>query len=411
VTIGTLYCVTDEDDIVERWSGSVWQTYSPTVTPPTPADVLNQTNGFRLTLASGMPVFNPQSAVPSATDTTNEIITTAVDPNWYNGTIVTPSTTVGGLTAFTRYFLHRISSVTYSFHTTVADAMSGANRVNLTATITATIVPSGISTTGIYLTPFLSNQIALYDGYDWSIEALPELSVGLGTLSSDTLYDLFVDYNGGSPVLSIGAAWSSATVRSVALTRQDGVWVSAADAQSRYVGTFRTNSTTTTIDDGGGLATQVGGKRFLWNAANQIRTWLRLVDRTSTWTYTGATTWRQANANAGNQVEFICGLPCDAIEMYGHGQASATNGAAAPGNGLGYDITTEPWLTSSFTLTNETSGAVVDLPSRLGLVSGSGFHFVAWIEKNGNAAQTSTFYGYDAANNNRLSGMSGSILA
>lgn len=449
VTIGTLYCVTDEDDIIERWSGSVWESYAPTGAAILPIDlaggaseVINRlpyanvtaatvasrllgrgslgagdwqeislggnlsmtgtvldavsggntvraTNGFRLTLATGQPIYSPQPATPSATDTTNEIVTFAIDPGWYDGTIVTPAATGGNLTLGTRYYLHRITSVTYSFHTTVADAMSGASRVNLTASITAQINPSGISATGLYFTPYLANQIALYDGYDWVYVDLAELSVGLGTLSANTNYDVFLDYNGGVPVLSLGTAWSSNSVRAIALARQDGVWVSSADAQSRYIGTIRTDSTTTTIDDRGGIASQVGGKRFVWNYQNQQEAALAVIDTTDTWVYSTATV-RQVQAVATNQVEFLVGLDSGPVSAFTQSACSSSSANAGCFTGSGLNQTTvfdgvnngSAFGAATFNQQSVSSAFV----GRSALL---GFNFVAWLEAgNGNATVT-----------------------
>lgn len=500
VTTGTLYCVTDEDDIVERWSGSAWEAYSPSassggdvvgpgvsvdndvvlfngttgklikdsgilastlaiipvnlatqvtgdlpyanLTPATNASrllgrgssgagdwqeitlganmsmtgtvldstggsggsVVRSTNGFRLTLASGQPVFAPQQATPSSTDTTNEIVTFAADPGWYDGTIVTPAATAGGLTTGTRYFVHRISATTYSFHTTVAAAMSGASRVDLTASI-GLLYASGISTTGIYLTPYLSNQIALYDGYDWVYVDHAEFSVGLGTLSANTNYDLFLDYNGGTPNFYIGAAWTSDTVRSVALVQQDGVWVSSADAQSRYIGTFRTDSTTTTIDDAGYIASQVGGKRFLWNAYNRVPLWSAVRDNTSSWNYSTAT-WRQADGAAGNQVEYVCGLLGDSIDVRLDLDVSKSANSAENSSSIGLDSTTVPSVAASISiLTGAVNSSLVHQGSFMRMMPSIGYHFITWMER-GSGTVTSTWYGYDAASNARLSGLS-----
>ena len=484
VTIGTLYSVTDEGDIIERWSGTVWEAYSPAVgtgdvvgpaisvnndvvlfdgvtgkllkdsgilasslavlpinlasqvtgdlpyanfTPSGAAsrllgrgssgagdweeitlgtnlsisgttlnatggssgDVARQTNGFRITLASGQPVYAPQPATAASTDTTNEIVTFSVDPGWYNGTILTPASTIGGLTAGTTYYVHRITSLTFSFHTTVADAMSGANRVNLTANVTQQLNPSGISTTGIYLTPHISNQIALYDGYDWVLMDLAELSVGLGTLSSGKNYDLFVDYNGGVPVLSIGTGWTSDTVRAVDLVRQDGVWVSSADAESRYVGTFRTDSTTTTIDNAGGIITVVGGKRFVWNLYNQVRCASSVFDSTGSWV-TNSTTPQQVRATAGNKCEFVFGLVTNNLEATCV-LVITTSATTALMTGMGLDVT------NAYAIgcwRGYAGAAAAGNEGVTGMWSGNcslGYHTVYWLEST--AASNTTIIG------------------
>lgn len=82
--------------------------------------------------------------VPSSTDTTAETTTFSSD-KWFTGTEIVPSATVGGLTAGTTYYLNRASAGVYSYHTSRANAMAGTSKVNLTASITATISPNTLT--------------------------------------------------------------------------------------------------------------------------------------------------------------------------------------------------------------------------------------------------------------------------
>src|SRR5207245_734096 len=115
------------------------------------------------------------------------------------------------------------------------------------------------------------------------------------------------------------------TTRATALATQDGIWVKSGDSTRRYLGTIRTDSTTTTIDDGGHLASQTGGKRYVWNVANRVGVKLSVRDATTTWTY-GSATVRQANGAAGNKVEFVIGLSEDDIAAEVIWSAQGANG-------------------------------------------------------------------------------------
>lgn len=161
----------------------------------------------------------------------------------------------------------------------------------------------------IYFTPYLGNQIALYDGANWHLETFAELSLALSGLTSGKNYDVYVDYNGGTPQLALSAAWTNDTTRADALATQNGVLVKSGATDHRYVGTIRTTGTTTTEDSHGGVTTQVGGKRFVWNLYHRVPRPLRVIDTANTWTYTG-NSWQIANGATGplNCVEFVVGL-------------------------------------------------------------------------------------------------------
>jgi uncharacterized membrane protein YgdD (TMEM256/DUF423 family) len=353
----------------------------------------------RLTLAPLNPVYMPQPATPVSTDTTGETCTFTLPHGWTTGTIVTVSATVGGLTAGTRYYLNCPSSTTCSFHTTVALAVALGTKVNLTASITAQIIPSGISTSTIYFSPFNGNRIALFDGTRWKMYAFTERSLALGTLVASTNYDVFLYDSAGTLTLEL-VAWTSALVRATALILQDGIALKTGALTRRYLGTIRTDSTTTTIDDAGGITTQVGGKRFVWNAYNQIERYMLERDLTSTWTY-AITTWRQANAATGNKMEFVCGLPvavrADLTVLLG------TDPSITGVIGINLDsITAVPTLTDSQSFG---TGVNANVRTALDCDAGPGYHYLAWMEYASGATVT-VFPAYDAP---RKSGMNARV--
>lgn len=87
--------------------------------------------------------------IPTATDTGADTVDFAVAHGWAHGTLITVSASAGGLLANTFYYIHATDANTISFHTTVADALAGTNKVNLTATITASIQPAALTLTDI----------------------------------------------------------------------------------------------------------------------------------------------------------------------------------------------------------------------------------------------------------------------
>lgn len=141
----------------------------------------------------------------------------------------------------------------------------------------------------IYCTPFNGGYMATYDSSVWTYHSSAEFSIALGTLTSGKNYDVFCYSSGGTLTLEFSAAWSSDTVRTDALTTQDGVYVKSSDKSRRYLGTFRTTSTTVTQD--------TDSQRYLFNQDNRVNRYLKCTDTTDSWTYSTATTIRAANGN------------------------------------------------------------------------------------------------------------------
>ena len=364
------------------------------------------TNGFRLTLAPLNPVYAPQPATPSSTDTTADTCTFAAAHGWESGTIVTVSATIGGLTAGSRYFLNKVSTTVVSFHTTVAAALAGTSKVDLTATMTSQVIPSGISNSTIYLTPFNGAQIGLYNGSSWTQLASAEVSLALGTLTSDKNYDVFAYSNVGVLTLEL-LAWTSDTVRATALVRQDGVWVKTGALTRRYIGTIRTDSTTTTIMETGGARTTVSAKLFVWNADNRLDTSFFRFEQTGSWAW-DTLSYHQANASTANQIEVIAGLAEAMIDIELTVLAVNTATGKVLSVALGEDSTTipAPGSLKSIVVTQST-GPEYNLPARLRKIVPLGYHYYSWLEYGGGA--TSNFYSDDAAL--RRYGLTGSIRA
>ncbi len=256
--------------------------------------------------------------------------------------------------------------------------------------------------TNVVWTPYKGNRVALYDGAGWRLYRFSELTLALGTLSSGFNYDVFLFDNAGTLTLE-AVAWTNDTTRATALVLQDGVHVKSGTTTKRYLGTFRTTSTTTTEDSGGGTTSQVGGKRFLWNMYNRVDRHANVIDATNSWTYT-TDAWRYANNNAGNRIEYVCGLaedhvfavaiqamdyPATTFSFLGIGVDSST--VKSGQGGPGYNGNLQPIDQS--------------VQAQYRAVPGLGYHFIAWIENGSGSPAGATFYGDNNEANKRQSGM------
>jgi hypothetical protein len=243
------------------------------------------------------------TAAPSSTNTGTDIVTFGSAQGWATGSVVFVDATASGLTANTAYFWNAASSTTGSFHATLADALAGTSKVDLTGNVTANV-------TGV------------------SMEF---------------------------------TAWTDATTRATALAYQDGVLVKSGAATRKYKGTFRTTSTTTTADVGGTDGTPA--QRFLDNAYYRGRRSLHCCpaysngNTSTTWTTT-STTWTEANAGTNAKCEFLLGLP-GVVDATAHAVAS-NSGTNSCSVGVGIDSTSTPQNTCQTPNIATTSYSVSD---------------------------------------------------
>lgn len=269
------------------------------------------------------------------------------------------------------------------------------NGLRLTLTSQTPVTTANVaSSSTVYLTPYLHGYISLWDGQEWVPRLVGEVSKTLGTLTNAKNYDVYAYWTGESVDLEF-VAWSSDLARVADLERKHGVRVKPGDPTRRFVGTFRTTSTTTTADS--------FTKRFLWNADNQVDRVMIVNESTSSWDYTTAS-WRLVRGSSANSVEYVMGENeiLDAQALNSH---ATTSGAVDAGGGIGID-------SSSGNSANTHGGATATLNERKPTVSrflgypGMGYHVVNWIEYGGANVR---FYGPAAAT--VKTGLIGRILA
>lgn len=263
----------------------------------------------------------------------------------------------------------------------------------------------------LYFTPYNGNRIGLYDATKWESSTFTELSRALA-ITSGKNYDVFVWSDSGTKRLVLGTAWTNDTTRALAISLQDGIYVNDAQFTSvdatgytvpaktgRYVGTIRASAANQTADSEGGTTTQVGGTRFVWNYYHRVRRALRVIDDTNSWSNAGAgagnsSVFRQANNNAGNKVEYVCGMAATWVEAQVLGLCNNDSSSAALSVAIGVDSVSTPsgcraWggYDGSSNSHGGTTGGYAGAP-------GLGYHYLAWLENNrGNSSTSCTWYG------------------
>lgn len=237
--------------------------------------------------------------------------------------------------------------------------------------------------TNVYFTPYNGNRVTLYNGSAWISYGFSELTLALGTVTSGVPYDVFLANVSGTLTLE-KVAWTNDTTRATALVLQDGVYVKTGDTARRYLGSFRTTSTTTTEDS--------AAKRYVFQAdvTNRVpRTLIAAKETANTWNYTSAS-YRQANANTANQLDIMIGLADVYVEAYVQALAASGSGTLQGSIGIGVDSTS---VNSALVMAGPglvNTNAFAWHAAYRG-TPGIGRHYFAWLEY-GNAS-TITWYG------------------
>jgi hypothetical protein len=261
--------------------------------------------------------------------------------------MVTPSATGGGLTAGTTYYINAVDSDTVSFHTSLANALAGTPKVDLTGSITAEIRPLGVSNTTLYLNRYVGDAVdvngetVLLGSSGISLTTTDNLITSTGAdagsaMGASTLYYIYVSNSSASPFASDLRASTTAP------SLYNGVkylGTSGNAANWRFVGWIRTNGSTNFIDS--------PAQRFVVNYYNRVRKALFTCPgylnngSTTSWTYSG-TSWQQMNGGTGNLLEFIAnGEDGVDVRLQMCACESSTAGSEICG-GIGEDSTSVP---------------------------------------------------------------------
>lgn len=275
-------------------------------------------------------------------------------------------------------------------------------RVTLTSGVPVTI-SDVLGATIVYFTPFMGNQIALFDGVStWNIFTFTELSIAVpGT--TNTLYDLFIYDNAGTPTLEL-QGWTNTTTRAINLTLQDGVYVKVGASTRKFLATFGTTSVAGQTEDS--LA-----NRFCVNYYNRVMRPMFALDPTNSWNYSTAT-YRQSNNSSVNQLNFIVPIPEDPVIANTLGLTISTTATAVNVfTGIGLDSTTVNSASVFVPDTTNNGNYGVTNASYNAIIS-QGRHFLAKLERGaGVGGTTQTWYGdTEAAGNAISSAISGYIM-
>ena len=206
---------------------------------------------------------------------------------------------------------------------------------------TPIITGDALAATVVYHTPFLGTWTAIHDGVSVVPYRFSQMSLTLtSSQAANNIYDIYIAYNGGVPVIGTGPSWASGAGGSVAagscvrgtggggaaINRDalSGLWVNTASMSLIY-NTGSGNNTITVaagqgillgsiyIDGSAGqvTCTRSVGQSRKWgiaNAYNRQNVSMAVTDPTASWTYASASN-RASNGNAANSCTVFSCLP------------------------------------------------------------------------------------------------------
>lgn len=293
-------------------------------------------------------------------------------------------------------------------------------RLSLTSGVAVTSSDVVGATTDYYV-PAVGRYVPIWNGTQFvNVDIGGELSQATtdttkspAAVANNSVYDKLVWLAAGTPSSSRGPAWSSDTSRGTGagtteVEQINGIWVNkfaiTNGPVARFgtlVGSVRSNGSAQLMDS--------AAFRWVSNIYNAVSRNMLAIEPANSWTYTTAA-FRQANANAANQLDFLQSLAGGLLTARVRGAYANTN--TTEFGIVGIDIDT---LNTSSIINNRTAVPTIGLANQVVAPSadysgypGLGRHIAIWKEYS-SAGGTGTFLG-DGGGTVIQTGISGEIL-
>lgn len=274
----------------------------------------------------------------------------------------------------------------------------------LTLTTGVAVMSSTVSgATTVLYTPANGNLVTIYDGTNMVPTVFAELTNTLtdttknpAAVTTNSNYDLFVWNDGGTIRLGRGPVWTNNTTRANTLTRTNGIYLNTstitngpAALRGTYVGTIRTNGTSTVDMAFGGSASGGVAVSFgVWNMYNRAWCLGQCIDNGIAYAYASGTE-RQARASAANQASYLMGLTEDMITC-SYAQRITTPATAASFGyiALGFDSPTVHTSARGFVQTTAAAAAIGTPYIEVAGYNSIGFHTFTALEATDGTSNT-----------------------
>ena len=230
------------------------------------------------------------------------------------------------------------------------------------------ITGDSIAATAIYYTPFVGGEAVAHNGTGLIPYQFSQMQLTLtASQAASQIYDIFLAYNGGTPVIGTGPSWTSGGgsvtagscargtgAGSTALTRLNGVYVNQVSMSLIYNTGAGNNTITVPANQGVYLGSifidSVAGqvtchrnwgqsrKWGIWNAYNRVPVYLKAGDSTASWA-NAVTTLHPSNANTANSLTVFSGLSEDVYDLKFIQNALAGGATTLAVNAIGVNST------------------------------------------------------------------------
>lgn len=268
------------------------------------------------------------------------------------------------------------------------------------ATITVTIAAPGVVTwTGHGMSTGQSITFTTTGALPTGITANTQYFITVVDANTFKLSTSLANVAAGTFITTTGSQSGTHTghqpqARTAALQLQDGVLVKNGDATRKYLGTFLMTATTTTEDS--------FANRYLWNYYNRVRRVMRATEATATWAYTTAA-YRQANANAANQLGCVVGVAEIPVDVRVVSTATNSAGGITVVIAIGEDATSAAVTGGLIAVSENSAGLDMQLRADLVKYPTIGRHAYIWLEQSG-ALGTTTWRGTSASTQSGITG-------
>lgn len=257
--------------------------------------------------------------------------------------------------------------------------------VNNTPVVTGDVTAASV----IYYTPYTGALTPIHNGTVFVPYQFTQLQLTLtSSQAANSIYDVFIIYNSGSPVIGVGPSWTNATAGSC--TRGTGAGTTQisrnsfgflVNAVSINI-TYNTGSGNNTVVVGSGQALYLGSiwidssagkvtcnysfgqsRKFgVWNYYNRVPIILMGGDNTASWTYNSLTV-RAANGNSANNVSVFAGVAEEAFDAtYSTNYPGSSSTGAVTFGGIGLGINSTTAFAGRYTQTEFISSTFKGLP-------------------------------------------------